>query len=99
MIFHPKDRRFIGEAIRATGDAAAAQKWDAWAKMFPVNQASAAAPYEIAAIALRAVTAEEANIRAQLAASPDEDAWADLANDLCYMQTIKAELIAENVGH
>lgn len=99
MIFHPRDRRRIGDTLRALGDQEALRTWETWVNMFMVNQPSTRAPYEIAALALRALLADESNIKRQLDADPDEDSWADLVNDLGYVQAIKEELLAENVGH
>jgi hypothetical protein len=93
MMITPQARRRITGAVRAL-DPRSRERWESWAAT-----ADGVPPYDVAAIALRALEAAEKEACLRLDYEGlDEDTRADLANDLGYIQSIETALRAEGVG-
>jgi hypothetical protein len=94
MMITPQARRRIAGAVRALQDMGAQDRWGAWAQQDRTD-----IPYEIAVIALEALVTAERMIEQQLGQKTlDEDAEADLLNDLGYIQAIETALRNEGIG-
>jgi len=94
MMITPQACRRITGAVRAL-DPRSRERWESWAATI----AAGVPPYDVAEIALRALEAAESDIHRELGRETlDEDARADLANDLGYVQAIETALRAESVG-
>jgi len=95
MKLTPRARRLLSEAVEALpsrGDQATFRKWAS------SKAADTDIPYEIAAIALAAVLSEKRKIEFSLESpSLDEDAEADLLNDLGYVQAMEKSLRLEGI--
>jgi hypothetical protein len=93
MMITPQARRRIAGAVRAL-PVGAQDRWGAWAQQYRTD-----IPYEIAVIALEALVTAESMIEQQLGQKTlDEDAEADLLNDLGYIQAIETALRNEGIG-
>ena len=99
MIITPQARRLITGAVRALPDARSQKRWEAWAGQAGPSEIRDNVPYDIAEIALEALTETERGIEERLGQKAlDEDLEADLLNDLAYVQSIEAALRNEGVG-
>jgi hypothetical protein len=99
MMITPQACRRIGGAVRALSDTHSRERWGAWAQQGCPNQVRTDVPYEIAAIALEALSSAERRIEARLGEDTlDEDQQADLINDLGYIQAIETALRDEGLG-
>jgi hypothetical protein len=99
MMITPQARRRITGAVRELDDPSARDRWSSWAATAPSDQHRTNVPYEIAAIALRALETAEKNIHQALGLQElDEDTRVDLANDLGYVQAIETAIRNEGIG-
>jgi hypothetical protein len=99
MMITPQARRRITGAVRALPEPGFQDQWRAWAGQAAPNEIRTDVPYDIAKIALEAITTAERDIEANLAKEGlDEDLEADLLNDLGYIQAIEKALRNEGVG-
>jgi hypothetical protein len=100
MLITPQACRRIAGAVQALPDPHSKTIWVAWVRQGGApNRPRTDVPYNIAAIALEALEADERRIEEQLSTPTiDEDAEADLLNDLGYIQAIGATLRNEGIG-
>ena len=99
MIITPQARRRIDSAVRGLPDARSQERWSAWTRRTAPNFVQDGIPYDIAEIALEALTAAERRIEARLSApGVHDDSEADLLNDLGFIRSVEALLRAEGVG-
>lgn len=99
MKLTPYDRRQITLSIEQLPDADR-RRWSDWTARFGGTDESDDVPYEIADVALRALTAEAKSLEWRMQ-QPDlhEDTLADLGNDLLTVRHVADVIRAENVGH
>jgi len=98
MMITPQARRRIAGAVEALQDMRAREIWQAWAQHAGPSEIRTNVPYEIAEIALAALSADDRRIAEQLNGPLDDDTQADLSNDLGYIRAIETALRAEGVG-
>lgn len=92
MMITPQARRLITGAVRALPDGSR-DRWGAWAERGSTDAIRTDVPQDIAEIALQALVAAEKRIEQQLNVDGlDEDAEADLLNDLGYIHAIGTAL-------
>lgn len=99
MMITPQACRRIAGALGSLPDDSRRERWGKWSQGAASNQTRAEVPYDIASIALDALTADERRIREQLDSALDDDSRADLLNDLGYILSIEAALRNEGIGH
>jgi hypothetical protein len=91
--------RRISGAVRELQNPRSSERWGTWARTFVPGQIRDDIPYDVAAIALEALTAAERRIEDQLRqAALDEGQEADLLNDLGYIKAIEQALQNEGIG-
>ena len=97
MMITPQARRRIAGAVRANCRTTGAQDN---ARSLGATGSVRISPYEIAVIALEALVTAERMIDRTTARPKtlDEDAEADLLNDLSYIQAIETALRNEGIG-
>jgi hypothetical protein len=99
MMITPQARRRITGAVRSLPDVSCQERWGAWAGQAAPNEIRADIPYDVAVIALEALTTAERSIEERLGKEGlDEDLEADLLNDLGYIQAIETTLRNEGIG-
>jgi hypothetical protein len=99
MMITPQARRLITGAVRALPEPRSRDLWGAWAGQVAPDEIRADLPYDIAVIALEALTTAERTIRERLGSEGlAEDLEADLLNDLGYIQAIEIALRNEGIG-
>jgi hypothetical protein len=99
MMITPQACRRITGAVQALPDSHSRDRWGTWAQQARPNQIRTDVPYDVAAIALEALTTAERRIEEQLRQDAlDEDLQADLLNDLGYIHAIESALRNEGVG-
>jgi hypothetical protein len=98
MMITPQARRRISGAVRALPDPSSQERWGVWAGQTAPNEIRTDVPYDIAVIALEALTTAERSIEERLAKEGvDDDLEADLLNDLGYIQAIETTLRNEGI--
>ena len=98
MVITPKVRRLIAEGVALLPDPMR-DRWNEWARPFEITESASEVPYEIADLALQALTAAEQDIEWRLQRpNLHEDARSDMLNDLGDIRAIQATIRAENVG-
>jgi hypothetical protein len=99
MMITPQACRRITGAVETLADPSLRTRWGAWTQRGISNQFRSDVPYEVAAIALDALTADSRRIEELLKAGvADENLEADLLNDLGYVRAIETSLRNEGVG-
>lgn len=98
MVLSPKDRRLITDAVALISDPAR-DRWREWIRSFNAADLASEVPYEIADIALQALSAAERDTEWRLRGDYlHEDARADMLNDLALIRSIRLSIRAANVG-
>jgi hypothetical protein len=97
MVVDPQVRRRLTSAVFNELPDAARDRWNTWARQVPPLD-TIELPYDLAEIALRAVSASARTITRRLDQDDIEgDVRSDLLNDLGFVQDIEATLV-ESVG-
>jgi hypothetical protein len=98
MKITPQACRRIADAVQVLSDVRSRERWGAWARERVPEVIRTDVPYDVAAIALEALTTAERNIQERLAKEGlDEDIEADLLNDLGFVQAIETTLRQEGI--
>jgi DUF1680 family protein len=96
MTLGAKARRYISEAVKEFGSVKERVDWEEWDRDTADGQLSKA----IEAVALKAVSAKSVALGKRIDALPEEneDALADLGNELGYLQSLIRALKGERVA-
>lgn len=98
MMITPQACRRIADAVKVLPDVPSKERWGEWAEKVVAEVIRTDVPYDVAAIALEAITAAVRDIQQQLAKEGlDEGLEADLLNDLGFIQAIETTLRKEGV--